>query len=113
MPYTAENNDPGYDLTITKTTRRNSGGGTWVRGTCNGYRFDALVFPEHAEQAEWEIGTSRISKLWIKRLADSRVVYNWDRGLDLPPADAQTRAMVDWLAVASSVPSEDHRWTRP
>jgi len=51
MPYTAENNDPGYDLTITKTTRRNSGGGTWVRGTCNGYRFDALVFPEHAEQA--------------------------------------------------------------
>jgi len=33
MPYTAENNDPGYDLTITKTTRRKSGGGTWVRGT--------------------------------------------------------------------------------
>ncbi len=97
MPNTAENNDPGYDLTITRRQRRNSGGGTWVRGTCNGYRFDALVFPEHAEQAEWEIGTSRISKLWIKRLADGRVVYNWDRGLDVPPADAETQAMVEFL----------------
>lgn len=90
-------NDPGHDLVIAKTTRRDSGAGTWVRGTCNGYRFDALVFPEHAEQAEWEIGTSRISKLWIKRLADGRMVYNWDRGLDVPPADADTQAMVEFL----------------
>jgi hypothetical protein len=26
---------------------------------------DALVFPEHADNPEWEIGDSRISKLWV------------------------------------------------
>ena len=55
--------DVGHDLEITKTTRRASGGGTWVCGTLSGHRFDALVFPEHADNPEWEIGDSRISKL--------------------------------------------------
>ena len=64
--------DIGDDLRITKTTRRAAGSGTWVCGTLHGHRFDALVFPEHAENAEWELGDSRISKLWIKRLAGRR-----------------------------------------
>jgi hypothetical protein len=91
------NLDLGDDLVITKTTRRHSGGGTWVSGTIHGHRFEALVFPEHAENPEWEISDSRISKLWIQRRADKVNVYNWDRGADLPPADATVAAIVDFL----------------
>lgn len=36
--------DVGDDLKITKTQRRKSAGGTWVSGTLNGHRFEALVF---------------------------------------------------------------------
>jgi hypothetical protein len=88
--------DPGYDFAITKTTRRNSGGGTWVTGRTGGYRFEALVFAEHADCPEWELGTSRISKLWLQS-ADRRTVYNWDRGLDVPAADEDVAGVVDYL----------------
>ncbi len=90
--------DLGDDLRITKTSRRASGGGTWVCGTVAGHRFDALVFPEHAENSEWEIGDSRISKLWIQRLADKQTVFNWDRGLDQPAASDLAQAIVDFLS---------------
>jgi len=93
-----EDLDVGHDLEITKTSRRASGGGTWVCGTLCGHRFDALVFPEHADNPEWEIGDSRISKLWVQRIADKQQVFNWDRGADVPSADATTRAIVDFLA---------------
>jgi hypothetical protein len=89
--------DMGDDLEITKVTRRTSGSGTWVSGTIAGYRFDALVFPEHAENPEWELGDSRISKLWIARLKNKETVFNWDRGLDMPPASPKTQAVVDFL----------------
>ena len=75
----------GDDLRITKTTRRASGGGTWVCGTIAGHRFDALVFPEHAENPEWEIGDSRISKLWVQRLGRP------PDGLQLGPRRRRTR----------------------
>jgi len=94
----ADDLDVGHDLEITKTTRRASGAGTWVRGTLSGHRFEALVFAEHADNPEWEIGDSRISKLWIQRLADKREVFNWDRGADVQAADDVTRAIVDFLA---------------
>jgi hypothetical protein len=90
--------DVGHDLEITKTTRRASGGGTWVCGTLSGHRFDALVFPEHADCPDWEIGDSRISKLFIQRLADKREVFNWDRGPDVPAADQTVACIVDFLA---------------
>lgn len=89
--------DIGDDLEITKTTRRATCGGTWVSGRLSGHRFEALVFPGHAECAEYEIGDSRISKLWVQRLADRRMVYNWDRGLDMAAADATAQAIVDFL----------------
>ena len=90
--------DVGHDLEITKTTRRASGGGTWVCGTLSGHRFDALVFPEHADNPDWEIGDSRISKLWIQRLADKREVFNWDRGPDRMAIDDTALQIVDFLA---------------
>jgi hypothetical protein len=91
-------NDLGHDLVITKTSRRASAAGTWVCGTLAGHRFDALAFPDHADHADWEIGDSRISKLWVQRLADKTTVYNWDRGADVPARDATTQAIVDFLS---------------
>ncbi len=88
--------DLGYDLAIIKTTRRSSG--TWVRGTLHGHRFDALVFAEYADDAEWELGDSRISKLWIQRIADKQTVFNWDRGADIAAPDELVKAIVDFLA---------------
>jgi hypothetical protein len=90
--------DLGHDLEIKQRSRRASGAGTWVSGTLNGHRFEALVFPEHAEHAEWEIGDSRISKLWIQRIADKREVFNWDRGPDRMAADDTTLQIVSFLA---------------
>ena len=94
--------DIGYDLEFTEQPLRASGGGTWVIGRIAGHRFEALVFAEHAECTDFEIGGngpegSRISKLWIQRLADKTPVFNWDRGLDCPAADATVQAIVDFL----------------
>jgi hypothetical protein len=90
--------DLSDDLVITKTTRRAAAAGTWVSGMLAGYRFDALVFPEHAEIPDYELGDSRISKLWIQRRADRRTVYNWDGGLDVPATDPAAQAIVDFLS---------------
>ena len=90
--------DLGSDFRITKTSRRASGGGTWVCGTIAGHRFDALVFPEHAESEEYELGRSKISKLWVQRLADKKTVFNWDRGMDQPATTDLALAIVDFLA---------------
>jgi hypothetical protein len=94
---TSDDFDLGCDFNITKITRRASANGGWVSGTLHGHRFEALVFPEHAENPEYEIGDSRISKLWIQRIADKANTYNWDRGLDIPAADELTQAIVDFL----------------
>ena len=88
----------GDDLVIVKTTRRHAAAGTWVKGTISGHRFDALVFPEHAECPDYELGDSRISKLWLQSLADHRVVANFDRGWDIRPNTKITKAIVDFLA---------------
>jgi hypothetical protein len=88
----------GDDLVILKTTRRAAGAGTWVCGTTMGHTFSALVFPEHAEYPDYELGKSRISKLWIKRLSDDRTVVNFDRGWDVRPTTKLAAAIVDFLA---------------
>ena len=71
--------------------------GTWVDGTIYGHKFCALVFPEHAECPDYEIGESRISKLWVRRIADKKTVFNWDRGMDVEAADKTAQAIVDFL----------------
>ena len=45
------------------------------------------------------MGDSRISKLWVKRLSDGKVLCNFDRGWDIHPTDATAAAIVDFLAV--------------
>jgi hypothetical protein len=94
----ASDHDLADDLEITKTTRRAAGCGTWVRGRIAGHRFDALVFPEHAEVADYELDASRISKLWVQRLADKQTVFSWDRGLDIAATTDIAQAIVDFLA---------------
>jgi hypothetical protein len=97
--YDDENDlDIGDDLEITKTTRRAAGNGTWVHGRIAGYRFQALVFSEHAEVADYELDDSRISKLWLQRLADKTQVANFDRGWDIRPTTKIATAIVDFLA---------------
>ena len=92
------NIDIGDDLAITKTTRRAAGAGTWVIGTLNEHTFNALVFPEHAERPEYELGDSRISKLWLQRISDRATVVNFDRGWDIRPTTETAQAIVDFLA---------------
>jgi hypothetical protein len=88
----------GDDLRITKTTRREAAGGTWVDGTLAGQRFQALVFPQHADYSDYELGNSRISKLWVQRTADKTTVVDFDRGWDQRPANAIAAAIVDFLS---------------
>jgi hypothetical protein len=90
--------DLGDDLEITKTEQQAASNGTWVIGTIAGHRFEALVFPAHAENADYELDGSRISKLCIKRIADHREVFNWDRGPDCPAEDETVAAIVAFLA---------------
>lgn len=86
-------------LEIKKVQRRTIAGGAWVVGTIAGHRFDALVFPEPAENRDWEVGgDSRISKLWVARTSDRATVYNWDRGADVEPATEMAGVIVDLLA---------------
>ena len=79
----------GDDLTITKTTRQAAGAGTWICGRLNGCRFDSLVFPEHAECPNYELGDNRISKLWVQRRADKATVADFDRGWDVEPTTGE------------------------
>jgi len=85
-------------LRITKVQRRTSGGGSWVVGTIAGHRFDALVFPEHAESPDFELAGSRISKLWLKHLDTQTTAANFDRGWDIRPTTPIAATIVDLLA---------------
>ena len=93
--------DHDIDLTITKIeTREPNIGGAWVSGTINDeYRFQALVFADHAECEEYELGKSKISKLWIQRTDNRKTVFNFDRGLDVPAANTEIQIVVDFLCM--------------
>jgi hypothetical protein len=97
MTMTAANDDLGFDLEITRINRRTTAGGIWVSGTLAGHRFDALVFADHAENPEYELGQSRISKLCLHPVGDPRTVFNFDRGLDVPAADPLVERIVEFL----------------
>jgi hypothetical protein len=85
-------------LKITKTTRRHAGAGTWVSGTIAGHAFEALVFPEHAETASYELGDSRISKLHLREIDTGTEVACFDRGWGMQPTTDAARAVAHLLA---------------
>jgi hypothetical protein len=85
------------DLVVT-TPLPSAGMSAWISGRIQGFRFEAKVYPEHALQPAFEIKTSRISKLELRRLDTGTVAFAWDRGLDQPADDAEAQAAVDALA---------------
>lgn len=84
-------------LRITHQSGRSTRG-NWVGGTIAGHEFEALVFPEHAESEAYELGDSRISKLWLKDTASNQAVASFDRGWDMQPATPQAERIVGLLA---------------
>jgi hypothetical protein len=50
------------------------------------------------ECAGYELEDSRISKLWIQRIADKTTVVNFDRGWDIRPETKIAQAIVSFLA---------------
>ena len=60
--------------------------GKWAIGTVGNFQFQALVFPKHAFIKSFELGRSRISKLWIATrndIPDRVCLFNFDRGMDV------------------------------
>lgn len=95
---TKNHEDLGHDFQILTNNVSRLNGGTWVSGRLDGFFFDALVFEDHAESEEYELGTSRISKLAVKRIGkNAKWLFNFDRGLDVPAANANVQAVVDFL----------------
>lgn len=70
---------------IYRTEPPNPKGRCWASGSVCGHGFHALVFPVHAVRSWYELGTSKISKLEIRRFSDSELVVNFDRGWDIHP----------------------------
>jgi hypothetical protein len=97
MKKALKNDAIGNDLVIVKKKERLSCGGTWVTGTLNGHYFDALVFADHADHPDFELGTSRISKLWIKRIVDQKTMVSFDRGWDTRPKTELAGKIMDFL----------------
>lgn len=101
----AEADEPGAileTLQISRIQRRSYGspGGTWVNGVIANHTFEALVFPDHAQSESYELGDSRISKLWLRddAPAPKKEVACFDRGWDRKPETPTARAIVDLLA---------------
>ena len=88
----------GDDLVITRKTCRATVGGSWIKGTVAGYQFDCLVFPEHADYPDYELESSRISKLWLKKIDGGETMANFDRGWDIQPRTKYVGKIVDFLA---------------
>lgn len=85
-------------MQITKIEPRSlSTGGAWVTGTMGDHRFDALVFPEHAECKSYELDGSRISKLSVQNRSGAMVAC-FDRGWDQRPMTPMAEMIVALLA---------------
>lgn len=76
----------------------NDMGGRWVTGHIAGHKFEALVFLEHADNKNYELDKSKISKLWIKNKVTETIVANFDRGWDTKPTTELASIIVDLLA---------------
>ena len=82
------------DIKITWQNDRWSSG-TWTKGTVGKHSFSALVFPEHAVCKHYELGRSKISKLWVTK--NDNPVFNFDRGLDIAAKGKDAKRAVKLL----------------
>jgi hypothetical protein len=80
------------NVTVTKKTKSALNAGTWYFGKINDkFVFETLVFPQ---TGEFSLNGSKISVLWIKEI-NGKVVFNYDRGLDLDAASEEVRNAVE------------------
>ena len=70
-------------------------GGTWVHGTIGDYRFEALVFEDHAMEPAWELDRTRISKFWSQKVGERGPAACFDRGWDTEPVEDDAKFLVD------------------
>ena len=71
----------GHDLEIIGEPRVSSGR-LLVLGRVSGHEFMAHIYSVSPPNPSWEIGKSGIVKLQIRRSADDRVIFDWDRGVN-------------------------------
>jgi hypothetical protein len=83
-------------LTIDSINPRRSAPGTWVSGTIHDLAFEALVFSEHATNADWELHDSCISKLCLRH-KDGCIAFHWDRGLNVDTDDPAIQDVIEFL----------------
>ena len=81
-----------YTLLITGTSD-----GRWVFMTDGTHKIQALVF---SENSTYGINNGNVSKLWIRRTADRKVVFNYDRGHDVDESPAGlVEAIIKFLGI--------------
>ena len=88
----------GSDFVILKTIRQASGAESFVIGRLNDHHFDAIVFAEHPKYPDFELGDSRITKLWLQRIADKTTVASFNRAWEMRPVNEIAQAIVEFLA---------------
>ena len=74
------------------------GNGTWIMGETETLCFAAKVYKPDGPN-DMHIGKrSGIAKLWIQHTSTRQTVYNYDRGLDVPPATEDVARLVQELS---------------
>lgn len=63
----------------------------WTSGNHKGYRFIAKVYDEGSM---FGINDGRVSKLWVKNEKINRVIFNYDRGIDIAAKTQEDKAIV-------------------
>jgi hypothetical protein len=66
----------------------------WREGTINGYKYWAKVYDEGSI---YGINEGRISKLTIRKVGETRDLYNYDRGLDVDCANDEVKAVLETI----------------
>ena len=83
---TPQNKGKTEDTTMWKTGRIGSPSGEGI------YEYHAKVYDEGSD---WGINEGRISKLEIRKVGESKWLYNYDRGLDIDCQTEETRTILN------------------
>src|SRR3954470_15981542 len=87
----------GHDLEVIIVYPEFSQGGTWVRGELAGYEIDAMLHSDHAKDLNWEVRSSKIYELAVRRLSDRHVAFDWNCGAVVRAEDGRAKAIVDFV----------------
>jgi hypothetical protein len=102
----------GYEIRRAEECPRTNG--VWISGRTNDwlYRFEALVVREPTQHRSEQInGTSRIVELMV--MDAERIVYNWDRRLDVAPLTPDVADLVERLVESLAERARSADTTKP